>query len=298
MRLVRLPVLAPGSVDLDSPPECVRAPSRPRRETLRGDLERPPSGAAILDTSADRRPDRRPPSTTRLSFASAHGRTILREASAGGPWRVLRAAEGTVCEAILVQARGGLIDGDRWRLDVELAPGARVRLRTIGATLLHRGRAILRVRLRLAAGARLAWCPAGIIPFPGGGGRVTTVIDLGPSAVAAGGEAIVVGEAAPLAVRLVVRRRGRPWHLEVTRLDRQPSWPSRLGPATHVGSAWRVGPGAEAAVRRWEAVLMTGSPSAAVDVARAGVVSGRLLATSLQEIVERLTPCVDQEVMA
>lgn len=219
--------------------------------------------------------------------------TQLTRATADGPWRVLRARSGPVCEATLVQARGGMVDGDRWRLEVVLGRGARVRLRTLGAQILHRGTVVARLRLRLGPGARLSWRPLGLIAFDGARASLTTIVDLEPHAVVAVAETIAVPRAAFLSLRLLVHHRRRLWHAEWTSVQRSRHGPAALGEATHLGEAWRFGPGAEAAAPPWHHRVSCLGAAAAP---RPGVVVARALGYSLQQLDEVIGPLVEEEV--
>jgi urease accessory protein UreH len=231
------------------------------------------------------------PSCCSLVFSAAHpDRTVLAHATAAAPWRVVRAAGARCCEATLVQTQGGMLDGDRWRVDVHALRDSHVRLRGLGATLAHRGAAAARTRLRVAGGASLSWRSPGLIPMDGARVRLTTVVDVAASGSAAVSELIAVPGVCDAVLRVVVLRDGVVLYEERTRFDRDPRAPWRLGAATHLGTAVAVTPHARDCARHWHAALR--GCGAAVSPHR-GLVVARALGSSLQEVDAALGPLVE-----
>jgi urease accessory protein len=80
---------------------------------------------------------------------------------------------------------GGILDGDRYEVCVEVGPGASAQITTAAATQVYRmphGDARQEVMLRLAAGSRLAWLPEPLILFAGARFTQTTRIEIAPGA--------------------------------------------------------------------------------------------------------------------
>jgi urease accessory protein len=228
---------------------------------------------------------------SRIAFAAGGGVTWLARGGAAGPLRVVRAPRATTCAAIVVQTRGGVCDGDRWRVEVEAAPGAHARLRAAGATVVQPGRSALRTRLRAAAGATLTWRSAGVILADGVRARLTTVIDCDPRGRCAVSEMVAVPGPRDAVLRLVVRRGGAVRYEERLRLDRDPRAPWRLGEATHLGTALAAGRGARTLARRWEAAL---DGAGAAEALGPDLVLARALGGSLAELDQLLGPLVEE----
>jgi urease accessory protein len=80
---------------------------------------------------------------------------------------------------------GGILDGDRYDLSVQLGQGASARITTAAATQVYRmplGDARPDITLRLAAGSRLAWLPEPLILFGGARFTQTTRVEIAPGA--------------------------------------------------------------------------------------------------------------------
>lgn len=221
-----------------------------------------------------------------MRFGARDGITRLLAASSAGPLRVVRAEAGPVCDAVVVQTRGGLCVGDRWLLDVEVTDGARVRLRAAGATILHSGPAGCRTRLRVSGGSRLSYRARGVIAMPGATGVGVTVVDAGPGCRVAVSEIVAPFTGRVLRSRLVVRRHGRAVHEEWTELrDRGPT---QLGEATVLGSAVHVGRGCT-----WPRMQVHDGVLAASGAPVPGVTVARALGSSVQAVDALIGPLVE-----
>jgi urease accessory protein UreH len=235
-------------------------------------------------------PSARPPAC-RLVFALAGQRgTALEAATAGAPWRVVRATTAQRCDATMVQTQGGLLDGDRWRVDTTADRDTTVRLRAVGATLAHRGASASRNRLRIADGATLTWRSPGVIPMQGARLRLTTIIDLRHGGRAAVSELLAAANAQDTVLRLVVIRNGEVVYEERTCFA-EAHHPWRLGGATHLGTAVAVTRDATARARHWNAALRN---AGAATSPRPAVLVARVLGDSLQEIDALLGPLVEE----
>jgi urease accessory protein len=80
---------------------------------------------------------------------------------------------------------GGILEGDRYDVQVELGPDASASITTAAATQVLRmpeGDARQDIALRLAPGSRLAWLPEPLILFAGARFTQTTRVELAPGA--------------------------------------------------------------------------------------------------------------------
>jgi urease accessory protein len=102
-------------------------------------------------------------------------------------------------QAILINTAGGLTGGDRLGVDVGLADGAAACITTQACERVYRSTgtdAVVRNRLRLAAGARLAWLPQETILFDGGRLSRSLDVDLAGDAELVAVEAVLFGRQA------------------------------------------------------------------------------------------------------
>ena len=115
-----------------------------------------------------------------------------------GPLRA-RFPHGPSLEAVIVNTAGGVAGGDRFSLDVNVGAGAELTLTTAAAEKVYRALdddATIDVRLKLGAGATLAWLPQETILFDGA--RLSRSIDIDAAADArlVLAEALVFGRTA------------------------------------------------------------------------------------------------------
>jgi len=133
-------------------------------------------------------------------------------------------------EAVIINTAGGMAGGDRFDLDVTVAPGARLMVTTAAAEKVYRTLApdaTIDVRLAVEAGGSLAWLPQETILFDRARLRRTIEIDLAGDAQLLLAEAIVFGRSgmgetvdeSRLLDRWRVRRNGSLIHAEALRLD-------------------------------------------------------------------------------
>jgi len=170
-----------------------------------------------------------------LSFAQRRGGTQLIASSHEGPLRVQRPfhPEGRVgpCHVYVLHPPGGIVSGDRLRLDARLAEGASALLTAPGASKLYRARAarthvaaqaVASQHFRLGPGATLEWLPHETIVFDGARAAVRTEVDLAADATYVGWELLCLGRPAAgerfgegaLRTELLIRREGRVRYLE------------------------------------------------------------------------------------
>jgi urease accessory protein len=157
-----------------------------------------------------------------VSFRNDTGTTRLERLFQEGcaKIRLPRAIDGNGPQAILINTAGGLTGGDRFAVEVDLAPGASACITTQACERIYRSTgddAVVTNQLRLTAGSRLAWLPQETILFDGG--RLTRRLDadLQGDAELIAVEAVLFGRMAMgetlrsgrLADRWRVRRDGR-----------------------------------------------------------------------------------------
>lgn len=102
-------------------------------------------------------------------------------------------------QAILINTAGGLTGGDRFGTEVTLAAGAAACVTTQACERVYRSTgadAVMTNRLRLAAGAKLAWLPQETILFDGGRLSRSLDVDLAGDAELVAVEAVLFGRQA------------------------------------------------------------------------------------------------------
>ena len=133
-----------------------------------------------------------------LHYRLEGGRTVALDRHEG-PLRVLQRLypEGdAVCHHVLVHPPGGIVGGDELEIDAHLEPGTHALLTTPGATRFYRSSGALatqRVRLQLAAGARLEWLPLETIAYSGCVAENGVQLALAPDAQAMGWDVLALG---------------------------------------------------------------------------------------------------------
>lgn len=158
-----------------------------------------------------------------LAFENDGGVTRLVERRHSGPLRVQKPLypEGdTPCHAILVHPPGGVVGGDRLRIDVRAGDGANAFLTTPGAAKWYKANGRVSgqaVNLCAGTGATLEWMPQETIFFDAAEVELETRIDLADEACYIGGEILCFGRTASgerfntgqIAQRTSIRRGGR-----------------------------------------------------------------------------------------
>jgi urease accessory protein len=182
-----------------------------------------------------------------VRFGLHDGRTVVREREHRGPLQVQRAfyPEGPeLCHLYLLHPPGGLVAGDRLTVSMEVDPAARALVTTPAAGKVYRGDqrppAVVRQRLRVAAGASLEWFPQETIVFDGGRVELETRVELEQGAAFLGWELVCLGrpaagetfEEGSCRQRFELWRAGRPLCLERARLD---------GGASALQAPWGLG---------------------------------------------------------
>ena len=168
--------------------------------------------------------------TTRLTTLAGQAPLLLRQTMPD-------AAAPGVAQVHLVAGAAGPVGGDELHFGLHLGPGARVRVRSVAATLalpgLQPGESTLDITVRVDEGAALVWDPQPFIAARGARHRTTVRIDWAEDARLTWHEQTLLGrhgeEPGSTVTRLRVRRAGRPL-LDHT-LAVGPQHPGSLGPA-------------------------------------------------------------------
>jgi urease accessory protein len=167
----------------------------------------PVAEAAVLDPAPARDGALVAPGSAgslRLVVDRVAGRTRIVDLECSGPVQVLRcqyldAAAPDIASITIASPSGGVLQGDRLQIDVEVRAGARLSLDTQSATRLYRmpaRPAHIHARFELAAGAWLEYVPDPWIPFAGSNTAVDTVVVVDASATAIVGEIVSAGRVA------------------------------------------------------------------------------------------------------
>ncbi|WP_189308787.1 urease accessory protein UreD, partial [Streptomyces albospinus] len=153
-----------------------------------------------------------------VARADAHGATRLPVLDGGGPFALRRvqphAGQARVC---VVGAMSAPLGGDRLCIEATAEAGAALRITAAAATVALPGRtaeqATYDVRLTVGDGALLEWLPEPLISAEGSDLRMTTTVELAPTARLVLREEQVLGRSGErtgaLRSRLTVRRAGR-----------------------------------------------------------------------------------------
>ncbi|RAG86847.1 urease accessory protein UreD [Streptacidiphilus pinicola] len=148
------------------------------------------------------------------------GRTVLRELAGDGPLALRRSRhpdDDGAAHVVLVGAMAAPLGGDRLRIDVHVAPGARLLVTSAAATVSLPGRqpapAHYELHLTVGAAAELHWRPEPVIAAAGSDLRLWTRLHLAPTAHVLLREEQILGRHAEppgrLASRLTVRQNAR-----------------------------------------------------------------------------------------
>jgi urease accessory protein len=190
------------------------------------------------------------------------GGTRLAELYGEVPLLVRRTGPG---EVHLVGGAAGPLGGDDLHIDVQVAAGAGLVIRTVAASVALPGRGQSRTRVSATVHGRLEWLPEPVVAAHRCDHRMESLVELGPSASLVWREEIVCGrhgeDPGDLTVSTRVRRDGRPLFAQDLAVGpRAPAWsgPTGLGGARTAGSLLMVEP-------RW----LSGGPTARVDTGAA-----------------------------
>ena len=168
-----------------------------------------------------------------LRYEMLNGRSTLVQRSHYGPLLVQKPfyPEGDeVCQSIIVHPPGGIVAGDRLRIDVTVGADAHALITTPGATKWYRSEgawAEQQIALKVASGASLEWLPQEAIVFNSARARQSNFVELTEGARYLGWDILVLGRmashesfaAGSYQQAWHVTRNGRPLWLERGRID-------------------------------------------------------------------------------
>ncbi|MBC6424751.1 MAG: urease accessory protein UreD [Hormoscilla sp. SP12CHS1] len=123
-----------------------------------------------------------------LEFPVRHGKTQLLPHMATAPLKVLRPfyPEGAdVCHAVILHTAGGVVGGDRLRVDLNLKPAAHSLITTPAATKIYRSNGLYSqqtIQIQVGTGATLEWLPQETIVFNGAAYRQDLRVELAEGA--------------------------------------------------------------------------------------------------------------------
>jgi urease accessory protein len=149
----------------------------------------------------------------RMVVARIGGRTRIVDLECRAPLQVLRAhrldpALEDMAFVMVASPAGGVLQGDRLRIDIEVREGARLHLDTQSATRLYRMPdlpARLECRFHLAPGGYLEYVPDPFVPFAGSNVAIRTEAVVDPEAALILGEVVAPGRAARGEVHAMTR---------------------------------------------------------------------------------------------
>lgn len=144
----------------------------------------------------------------------ADGTTSVDQLGSTPPLRLMPTPDGV----FIVGAAAGPLNGDRISLEMDLAPGTDLNIRSAAASMAWPGTSPVAsqfsIRAHVGAGARLNWMPEPIVPIAGSLHRVTAQIEIATGGAVAWREEIMLGrhDEAPgeLSSRLEITSTGRP----------------------------------------------------------------------------------------
>ncbi|NEO85291.1 MAG: urease accessory protein UreD [Spirulina sp. SIO3F2] len=132
----------------------------------------------------------------------ARCQTQLQRSHHQSPLKVQRSfyPEGSeVCHTVMLHTAGGIVGGDRLRIQLNLEPRAQAVLTTAAASKLYRSNGPIahqQITATLAPGARLEWLPQETIAFRGAHYQSQMRVDLAPGATFVGWEITRFGRTA------------------------------------------------------------------------------------------------------
>lgn len=213
------------------------------------------------------------------------GRTVIATARAASPLRLLRPSfPGTNSAAIcVITFGGGLVDGDRVELDIEVEAGATLLVFTQSPTKVFRGASSQTVRAKVDGA--LVWLPDAVAAF--GSARYTqrVDVDLGPKGACVLLDGFTAGRAAygerwmmeALDLRTSITRAGRAIVTDALRLDEvDGSIADRAGPYDAFATLIAVGEGAQPVIAAVDEVPIA-PPNGALAVAASPLPRARSL---------------------
>lgn len=156
---------------------------------------------AISPSEVEPRPRCWADGVAELTVHRVASETCLKHLYQSDPCRILfpRPASGACFEAVVATTSGGIVGGDRLRIDVEASEGTTVSVVTQAAEKVYRSagaESAIQVQIGVAAGATLEWMPQETILFDQSRLRRQTRLSVAPGARSLAGESVVFGRRA------------------------------------------------------------------------------------------------------
>ena len=122
-----------------------------------------------------------------LTFTSRPDKTVLSKRQQRGPLAVQRAfyPEGDICHLYILRPPGGVVGGDKLRINVDVQERAQALLTTPGATKFYKSQGYVAYQqqsIKVDNDASLEWLPQENIYFPGAKAQMRTQINLAETA--------------------------------------------------------------------------------------------------------------------
>lgn len=144
----------------------------------------------------------------------ADGTTSVDQLGSTPPLRLMPTPDGV----FIVGAAAGPLNGDRISLEIDVAPGTELTIRSAAASMAWPGTSPVAsqflIRANIGAGGRLNWLPEAIVPIVGSLHRVTAQVEVASGGAVAWREEIMLGrhgeESGELSSRLEITSTGRP----------------------------------------------------------------------------------------
>lgn len=186
------------------------------------------------------------------------GRTRATRIEQSAPLKIARtfSLDGGALGVCIMDASPGMLAGDCYQLDFDLADGARVEIGTQGFTRVHPSRVnpcALQAHLRVGDGAQLEWFPEPLMLYADADLRAQTTVELAPRATFLAGDIWCAGRIGRGENWKFTRYRSR-WNITrdgapvfASSLDLAPRnfAPQQVGAwqdYTHSGNFWAFGP--------------------------------------------------------
>ncbi len=185
-------------------------------------------------------------------------------------------------ELWLVSSAGSVLEGDELRICVSVAPGSRLRVRSVAAQLVHPcpsgAWSTSTIEARVGTGGHLDWAPEPVVVAAGARYRARAIVALAAGATAVWTDELVLGRSGEdaaeceLDTALQADLAGVP--LLRDGIASAPGWrgPAVVGPAVHLGAVHRLGARPEPLGDGWWPLA---GPGATTRVRAADVVAGR-----------------------
>ncbi|HET6382708.1 MAG TPA: urease accessory protein UreD [Armatimonadota bacterium] len=191
-----------------------------------------------------------------LRFRMNRGKTTMRMVEQRPPLKVVRGFEldDGECLAHIHNVSGGVLDGDRLDLRLDVGSNARAQVTSTGAARIYRSRgdiSVQRTHIHIAESGLLEYLPDQLIPFRNSRYRQVTTVDMAEDAGLFWWETVAPGRQAHgelfdydlLQIETEVYARDRPAVMENVRLEpglRSMTSSLRMGPYRHFSTFYMI----------------------------------------------------------